>query len=140
MGDLTSSMEPIRNAALMAQTDERKKSTVNPRTSRLWAENQMLEGSFQESQGSRPAQDRTRAPKHQSVPDAMRDANKESREPRSFSSPVLRANTYNSVRSGGFQKLDWMPTNTNKVPQGRQLRSRDRHTTSKSVAPAAPPL
>merc|ERR1712064_237783 len=69
--DLTSSMEPIRNAALMAQADERKKSTVNPRTSRLWAENQMLEGSFQESQGSRPAQDRTRAPKQQSVPDAM---------------------------------------------------------------------
>jgi len=138
--DLTSSLEPVRNAALRAQANDRMASGANPRCSRLWAESQGFDEP-KEPKEKAPAADRTQMASKRPLGE-IRDSTVETlREPRSYSSPDLRNSATTGVRSGGFHKLDFMSKNTGTRPLAQTKRpSNTRTNPSSSVAPPAPPL
>jgi hypothetical protein len=151
--ELSSSLEPIRNAALMRQAEERKKSRLNPKSSILWqeAENGARETreKFEEHEepkdntkmnGRSPAQ---RAPVFSSPDMTVMDVQK---EPRFYGSPtpgtaksMTSIGGRSGVRCGGFQKLDWIPPPGERTFAGEQTgrpRSRGRSMSLQKPADA----
>eukprot|EP00927_Polykrikos_kofoidii_P060396 TRINITY_DN55392_c0_g1_i1.p1 TRINITY_DN55392_c0_g1~~TRINITY_DN55392_c0_g1_i1.p1 ORF type:complete len:631 (-),score=69.52 TRINITY_DN55392_c0_g1_i1:176-2068(-) len=116
--DLTSSLEPVRKAAVLRKSEEKRRIGVNPRASGLWAEASGTQP-FQEvrskgSQERRVSVSRSPVPQRPTMPAALDETIFDARrEPRFFGSPEsTKSPGDKSIRCGAFQKLDWVPRNS----------------------------
>lgn len=154
--DHTSSMEPIRSAALRHRAEERRANAVNPRRSRLWVDASQVHTSQSQVDRSldlgdgvqRSIAGNNAKSIHRSDPTLRGAINLDKtdnpREPRFFGS-TTRSFDQTGVRCGGFQRLDWPPrqtrpqrTKSGRIGGDNSSKERSRSEPKDSVAPATP--
>lgn len=136
--DHTSSMEPIRSAALRHRAEERRANAVNPRRSRLWVDASQHPSASQAPHGTsldlpdgmsiQRSIDRTIAGSNRIRSDpTLRgaislDKTENFREPKFFGS-TARSCDQTGVRCGGFQRLDWPPRQSRNQQRAKNNRN-----------------
>merc|ERR1712066_577040 len=127
--DLTSSMEPIRNAALLGKADEARRAASVPKRSRLWSDSSQVVSASQSalSQAARMPSKTNESVAPDPTPKSgaraitrnivasdptllavpKMDKTDNPRQPRFFGNTTRRAASETAVRCGGFHKMDW---------------------------------